>query len=74
MAKETFLSGLDLSEYALKASSGKDKDIAVMNIATMHFSLAHIYSQRNDIDNAKKHLEKVENLKQEYTFLDDLFK
>lgn len=74
MAKETFLSGLDLSEYALKASSGKDKDIAVMNIATMHFSLAHIYSQRNDIDNAKKHLEKVENLKQEYTFLEDLLK
>lgn len=74
MAKETFLSGLNLSEYALKASSGEDKNIAVMNIVTIHFSLAHIYSEKFDIDNAKKHLEQVENLKQEYTFLDDLFK
>ena len=72
MAKETFLSGLDLSEYALKASSGEDKDIAVMNIATMHFSLAHIYSEKNDNNNAKENLQKVEELKLEYPFLKEL--
>ena len=72
MAKETFLSGLDLSEYALKASSGEDKDIAVMNIATMHFSLVHIYTEKNDINNVKKHLEQVEKLKLEYPFLNKL--
>ena len=72
MAKETFLSGLDLSEYALKASSGEDKDIAVMNIATMHFSLVHIYTEKNDINNVKKHLEQIEKLKLEYPFLNKL--
>lgn len=73
-AKNTLLSALDRSTFAIKAASGEMKERTVDSVAIIHLTLANIYNEDGEKDKVQEQVDHVIELKEEYPFLEKYFK
>jgi len=73
-AEETLLSALERAPFAIKRSPGNEKESVVDSVATIHLTLANLYSQAGDQEKVQDQVNQLIELKEEYPFLEKYFK
>jgi O-antigen ligase len=74
LAEETLLSALERAPFAIKRAPENERESVVDSVATIHLTLANLYSQAGDQEKVQGQVNQLIELKEEYPFLEKYFK